>query len=77
MTTVERLYDEVLALSDREREALLTRLELARIGVSVDVLEAWDKEAAEAEAEVAAGAATVPWSVVRAKMRGRIEASQG
>lgn len=76
MTTVERLYDEVLALSDHDREALLTRLELARLNATVDMLDEWDREAEEAEAEVTAGATTVPWSVVRAKMRGRIDASR-
>ena len=76
MTTVERLYDEVLALSEAEREELLVRLGLARLQLPEKALREWDAEADEAEDEVDAGAATIPWETVRAKMRARIDAAE-
>jgi hypothetical protein len=76
MTTVERLYEEVMALSDDEREALITRIEIARFEIPPEVLDSWDREAEGALEAMEAGEPTIPWEKVRARMYERLNAAR-
>jgi len=77
MTTVERLVEEVLALTPEEREELLARVDLDRVRFTDEQMRAWDEEAGRRAAAVANGAPTIPWETVRERMFERIRAAKG
>ena len=75
MSTVERLYEEVMALTEAEREALLSRIESDRLSISPELLAEWVREAKERLRRIDEGEPTIPWEVVRARMYERIRAA--
>ena len=76
MTTVERLYEELLALDDHEREQFIELLWSMPVRPTPERQSAWIAEAERRMREVEAGAKLTPGDIVHERMWARIRAAR-
>lgn len=76
MTTVERLYEEFMALSEAEHEELIELLWANPVHPTAERQSAWIAEGERRMREVEAGAKTVPGEIVHERMWSKIRAAR-
>lgn len=76
MTVVERLYEEVMALSPAEREQLIELFWANPVHPTAERQDAWIAEGERRMREVEAGAEMIPGEIVHERMWSKIRAAR-
>ncbi|HMO54375.1 MAG TPA: addiction module protein [Tepidiformaceae bacterium] len=76
MSTVERLYEEVMALTDEERESFIALLWSTPPAPTEEWKAVWVEECKRRLDEIESGAELIPGELVHERMWARVRAAQ-